>query len=90
VALVLEENADDTQNGTLELAPSAIDNNKQVVVSRTTWQLRKACKWILRFIFVTLVYYLKDYLFAMMEEGNNSSNDDFKMMTIATFNDDAI
>ena len=91
VAVVLEENADDTQNDTLEFAPSAVPtNNKQRVVFWTTRQLRKACKWILGFIFVTLVYYLRDYLLAMMEQGNNTSNDDFNMTTIATFNDDAI
>ena len=90
VAVVLEENADDTQNDTLEFAPSTVPNNNKQVVSWTTQQLRKACKWILRFIFVTLLYYLQDYLFAMMEERNNSSDDNFNMTTIATFNDDTI
>ena len=90
VAVVLDENADDIQNGTLEFAPSTVPTNKQQVVSWTTWQLRKACKWILRFIFVTLLYYLQDYLFAMMEERNNSSDDNFNRTTIASFNDDTI
>ena len=77
------------QNDTLESAPSTVpNNNKQRVVSWTTQQLRKACKWILRFIFVTLLYYLQDYLFAMMEERNNSSDDNFNMTTIASFNVD--
>ena len=91
VAVLLEENADDTQNVTLEFAPSTVSpNNKQRVVSWTTRQLRKACKWILRLLFVTLLYYLQDCLFAMMEERNNSSDDNFNMTTIASFNDDLI